>query len=134
MPDFDARELSDIERWVSFYEWFVDSVRDGYDMCIHEYTNDLSCRDQLQRRRDTPEVQAVWTRVIAADAAFRAILLPTKRSISRRLSQVALLVLGLSRWQPGIRGRPQINGSDIAPRRGTQHGFYAEALRAHLRW
>jgi hypothetical protein len=81
MSEFDARELSDVERWVSFYEWFVDSVRDGYGMCIHEYTNDLSCRDQLQRRRDTPDVQAVWPRVIAADSAFRAILLPTKRSI-----------------------------------------------------
>ena len=81
MPDFNARDLSDVERWVSFYESFVDSVRDGYDMCIYEYTNDLSCRDQLERRRADTDVQAVWARVVAADTAFRKFLIPTKCAI-----------------------------------------------------
>ena len=81
MPNYVARDQSDVESWVSYYEWFVDSVRDGYDMCIHEYTNDLSCRDELERRRDSPDVKTVWPRVLAADAVFRELLTPTKRSI-----------------------------------------------------
>ena len=66
---------------VSFYEWFVDHFRDGYKLCVHEYTNDLSCREQLERQRNTPEALDVWPRVAAADAKFRNILNPTKRSI-----------------------------------------------------
>ncbi|MEP3480314.1 MAG: hypothetical protein ABJZ55_13770 [Fuerstiella sp.] len=81
MPNFVVREPSDIERWISIYEWFVESVRVGYDMCIYEYTNDLSCRDQLERHRDDPDARAVWWRVVAADAAFRELLIPKKCSI-----------------------------------------------------
>ena len=81
MPNFSVRDLSEIEQWVSNYEAFVESIRDGYDMCIHEYTNDLACRGLLEDHRDTPNAQAVWPRVIAVDTAFQAFLLPTKRSI-----------------------------------------------------
>ena len=81
MSNFVVRDPSDIERWTYFYESFVESVRDGYDMCIHEYTNDLSCRDQLERCREDPDAQAVWSRVVAADTAFRELLIPTKCSI-----------------------------------------------------
>lgn len=83
MPDYVYREdQPEVERWLSFYEWFVDSVRDGYDLCIHEYTNDLSSRERLEENRDTLEVKNVWSRVEAADAAFREILIPTKRPMS----------------------------------------------------
>ena len=82
MPDYVYREdQTDIERWISFYEWFVDHFRDGYNMCVHEYTNDLSCREQLEQQRNTPEAQDVWPRVAAADTAFRKFLIPTKCAI-----------------------------------------------------
>lgn len=81
MPGSTDDNISEAKRWVSFYESFVESVRDGYDMCLHEYTNDLSCREQLERYRDRADVKAIWDRVNSADSVFQSILLPTKCSI-----------------------------------------------------
>jgi hypothetical protein len=81
MPDFVHRELSRYERWVSSYEGFVNSLAEGYDMCIYEYTNDLSCRQRLEDARSNPQVQQIWARVERADALLRDILKPTKECI-----------------------------------------------------
>lgn len=84
MSDYVYREdQTEVERHLTFYEWFVDSVRDGYGMCIYEYTNDLACRDRLEEWRDKPEVKAIWDRVEAADAKLRILLLPTKLAMYR---------------------------------------------------
>lgn len=81
MNNFTFRELTRFEDSVVAYEGFVQQLGDGYAMCIYEYTNDLSCRQQLEDARLEAAVQELWSRVEAADSRLRQILRPTKRCI-----------------------------------------------------
>lgn len=81
MTDFSSRDFSDAERWVSAWEGLADLIQDGYELGVDEYANDLSCRDQLERLRDTAEVRSLWQRVLVANKAFQSILVLTKRVI-----------------------------------------------------
>ena len=81
MSGFIHRELTKYERWVAGYEQLVELVADGYDMCVYEYTNDMSCRQHLEDARAEPEVQELWRRVEIADTKLRDILRPTRRCI-----------------------------------------------------
>ena len=78
MTDFTYRDLSKYERCVAAYEDLVESLIDGYEMCVSEYTNDLSCRQQLEDARSDPVVREMWQRVEVADRRLREILRPTK--------------------------------------------------------
>ena len=78
MTNFTHRELSKHERWVIAYEELVESLTDGFDMSIYEYTNDMSCRQRLEDERTEPGVQELWQRVELADTRLQEILRPTK--------------------------------------------------------
>jgi len=81
MSNFTFRELTRFEKWVVAYEGLVQQLGGGYSMCIYEYTNDLSCRQQLEDTRLESAVQELWQRVEVADSLLRQILRPTKRCI-----------------------------------------------------
>ena len=68
-------------RWIASYEHLAETLSEGYDMCIFEYTNDISGREMLERHKDHQIVAQMATRIAAADEKLRAILLPTKRCI-----------------------------------------------------
>jgi hypothetical protein len=78
MTDYSNQELSKYELLVSSYETFVGSLSDGYDMCIYEYTNDMSCRQILEEARLKPALVGLWSRVEVADSQLKNLLKPTK--------------------------------------------------------
>ncbi|HSH76754.1 MAG TPA: hypothetical protein VLA09_13785 [Longimicrobiales bacterium] len=78
---FVRRDLIQVEKWVAAYESFVDQLDQGYSMSVHEYTNDLHCRQLLHDARAEPQVKELWRRVEVADAKLRGILRPTKRCL-----------------------------------------------------
>ena len=41
-----------VERWVQKWSSFVDEIKQGYNLGIYDYVNDLSPRDLLQRLAD----------------------------------------------------------------------------------
>lgn len=49
MSNHAFRELTRFEESVVAYEGLVQQLGDGYAMCIYEYTNDLSCRQRLEK-------------------------------------------------------------------------------------
>jgi heterodisulfide reductase subunit B len=73
----------DIEapRWIAGYEALADSLMDGFDMCIYEYTSDMSCRELLHQYSDHPNVREYEMRIAIADRKLKAILKPTNRCI-----------------------------------------------------
>ena len=81
MCDFIRRELTEFERLVSTYGVFVESVLDGYDMSIYEYTNDVSCRQRIEENKSDQEMRSMLTRVVAADEKLRNVLQPTSKCI-----------------------------------------------------
>jgi hypothetical protein len=87
--DFTFREPTGAHRAVLAYEGFVAELCEGrgYDMCLAEYANDLLCREWLEEARSDPAVVRMWSRVAAADAALRPILIPTKRCIHGQAPQ-----------------------------------------------
>ena len=68
-------------KWVAQYESLASSLAGGYDMCIYEYTNDMSCRELLEQYADHPLVIRYRERIEVADETLKAILKPTKRCI-----------------------------------------------------
>ena len=50
-------------RWIAGYEGLADSLANGYDMCIYEYTNDMSCRHLLHQFAGHPLVREYENRV-----------------------------------------------------------------------
>ncbi len=68
-------------RWISIYESLAETLANGYDMCIYEYTNDMSCRELLEKHRDHPAVRKYAPLIQLADDKLRATLKPTKRCI-----------------------------------------------------
>ncbi|HMO15501.1 MAG TPA: hypothetical protein PKD64_15710 [Pirellulaceae bacterium] len=68
-------------RWIAGYERLADTLADGYDMCIHEYTNDMSARELLERYSEHPTIRQFEQRIRMADEKIVAILKPTKRCI-----------------------------------------------------
>ena len=79
--NFTNRALTQEESWVASYESFVADLVQGYDMSIYEYTNDLSCRQILEEKRDDPLVADQWNRIQASDNLLKSILLPTNQCI-----------------------------------------------------
>lgn len=65
-------------RWIASYEALADTLADGFDMCIYEYTNDMSCRELLHRFADHRIVREYENRIAIADRKLKAILQPTK--------------------------------------------------------
>ncbi len=68
-------------RWIAGYEHLAETLADGYDMCIYEYTNDISCRELLHRYADHPFVRQYEQRIVIADKKLNSILKPTKSCI-----------------------------------------------------
>ncbi len=68
-------------RWIAGYESLVDSLADGYHMCIYEYTNDMSCRELLHQYAGHQIVREFEKRIALADEKLKAILKSTKRCI-----------------------------------------------------
>ena len=68
-------------RWIAAYESLADTLSDGFDKCIYEYTNDMTCRELLHQHFDHPIVREYKTRIVIADRKLRAILIPTNRCI-----------------------------------------------------
>ena len=102
MSNFTFRELTRFEQWVVAYERLVNELGGGYSMCIYEYTNDLSCRQQLEDARSEPAVQELWRRVEIADSRLRQILRPTKRCIHGSYSQDCFWFWGYPPNSPGL--------------------------------
>ncbi|MGN6547517.1 MAG: hypothetical protein ACTHK7_20865 [Aureliella sp.] len=73
----------DIEapRWIASYEFLADTLGDGYEMCIYEYTNDMSCRELLHQYADHCIVRQYRDRIADADRKLKALLKPTNRCI-----------------------------------------------------
>ena len=65
-------------RWIATYEQLAETLNDGYDMCIYEYTNDMSSRELLDRYQSHPLIAEMTTRITTADNKIREILSPTK--------------------------------------------------------
>lgn len=65
-------------RWVAGWEALAESLADGYDMCIYEYTNDMSCRELLHQFADHHVVREYEDRIAIADRKLKSILKPTK--------------------------------------------------------
>ena len=72
-PDVHSEAL----RWIATWEHLADALRDGYDLCIYEYANDVSSRHLLHDHWDHPAVKPMHDRIELADAKLRAILTPT---------------------------------------------------------
>lgn len=68
-------------RWIAAYEFLAQTVGDGYDMCIYEYTNDMSSRELLHQYAEHPLVARYASRINAADEKLQQVLIPTKRCI-----------------------------------------------------
>jgi hypothetical protein len=68
----------DVPKWIAAYEGLAESLADGYDMCIHEYTNDMSCRELLHQFADHHIVYQYDDRIAIADRKLKSILKPTK--------------------------------------------------------
>lgn len=68
-------------KWIAGYEFLADTLGDGYDMCIYEYTNDMSCRELLHRYADHPVIRQYELRIKVADDKLSAVLQRTKRCI-----------------------------------------------------
>jgi len=82
MIDHLRHSLTQAQRWVATYEGFVDDVvADGYDMCVYEYTNDLSCRLFIYDNRSSVEIREMRQRIEVADQRFRDVLQETKKCI-----------------------------------------------------
>src|SRR4051794_27414739 len=77
------------EDWITAYESLVADIEDRYSMCIYEYTNDLACRNLLEKHREDPRVAGLWTRVEATDAVLRQLAQTDDRSC-RRVPRVVL--------------------------------------------
>jgi hypothetical protein len=65
-------------RWIAGYEDLADSLVNGYDMCIYEYTSDMSCRHLLHQFADHPRVREYENRIAIADRKLKSIIRPTK--------------------------------------------------------
>lgn len=78
MTDFQRRALTDMERWVSDYEYFVRDLKGGYDSCCAEYANDLAPRQLIEENRDHPGLADLRPRIHAADSSLRQLLIPTR--------------------------------------------------------
>jgi len=68
-------------RWIAGYEFLADTLADGYDMCIYEYTNDMTCRELLHQYADHHVIREFEKRIAIADGRLKAILNPTKQCI-----------------------------------------------------
>ena len=68
-------------RWLAMYEHLAETLSDGYDLCIFEYTNDMSSRELLERYKEHPLVKSMQDRIQIADARIRFVLSPTKQCI-----------------------------------------------------
>jgi len=78
MINYTHREPSKYELWVIAYEEFVEELKEGYDMSIYEYTNDMSIRQFLEDNRKELKEQVFWQRIELADIRLKEILKPTK--------------------------------------------------------
>ncbi len=65
-------------RWIAGYEFLANTLGDGFNMCIYEYTNDLSCRELLHQYSEHCVVREYEQRIRIADEKLKAILKPTK--------------------------------------------------------
>ena len=81
MIDFTFRNPSADEELISKYESFIEDIRDGYGMCLSEYTNDLSCRDTIEERMRETEFSPFLPAIEQLDSALRSILIPTDKCI-----------------------------------------------------
>ena len=54
---------------------------DGYSMCIHEYTNDMSAREMIEQNRSHPMIAAHAAEIAKIDAKVIELLRPTKKCI-----------------------------------------------------
>ena len=68
-------------RWLAFWSAAPEILAGGYDMCIHEYTNDMSARELIDRYREHPLIAAREADIKRTDALVIAILKPTKKCI-----------------------------------------------------
>ena len=68
-------------RWLSFWSDAPAILADGYDMCIHEYTNDMSARELIERYRSHPLIATRETDIAMSDSRVVEILRPTKKCI-----------------------------------------------------
>jgi len=75
---YTHREPSKYELLVTAYEEFVEELKEGYDMSIYEYTNDMSIRQCLEENRKELKEQVIWQRIELADIRLKELLKPTK--------------------------------------------------------
>lgn len=68
-------------RWLAFWAQAPEIFADGYDMCIHEYTNDMSVRELIEQYRDHPLIKMYIPEIERSDAEVIAMLKPTKKCI-----------------------------------------------------
>lgn len=65
-------------RWIATYEHLAETLAGGYELCIYEYTNDMSSRELLDRYRNHPLVVEMADRIAMADKKLNKVLAPTK--------------------------------------------------------
>ena len=68
-------------RWLAFWSDAPDALAEGYDMCIYEYTNDMSARELIEQHRDHPLIQMQSSEIERIDNRLISILRPTKKCI-----------------------------------------------------
>ena len=111
MRSFTRRPLTEEEQWVSAYEGFVDDLcREGYSSNLDEYASDIWCRQCIEDARDQPTIRHLWSRVEAADAKLRALLLPTKTCFFGRYAASNFWFWGYPPRSPELEADLRQNG------------------------
>jgi hypothetical protein len=101
-PNFTHRDQNKFESIVSSYEIFALSLVDGYDMCRHEYANDISCRQTVEDNIMNPVMAEMRERITNADNILLGLLIPLKQGFHGNFPQTCFWYWGYPRNSPEL--------------------------------